>query len=159
MLVLCIIVTCFICIIYHYYTFSGTNLLTRCHSASSCFLLFLVPEKLFGQYSRNSTKQKPNLLFFRGTHGARRASQGEAHGLLPMGRRGQEGGGAAIWGDRGAHTTWWRGRGPTRAWVWFGHLGALLRLSFGLRDGAGKIRTWPFVSCNSENIRRSTFLE
>ena len=81
MLVLCIIVTCFICIIYHYYTFSGTNLLTRCHSASSCFLLFLVPEKLFGQYSRNSTKQKPNLLFFRGTHGARRASQGEAHGL------------------------------------------------------------------------------
>ena len=37
MLVLCTIVTCFICIIYHYYTFSGTNLLTRCHSASSLF--------------------------------------------------------------------------------------------------------------------------
>ena len=103
MLVLCIIVTCFICIIYHYYAFSGTNLLTRCHSASSCFLLFLVSEKLFCKYSRNSTKQKPNLLFFRGTHGARRASQGEAHGLLPMGRRGQEGGGAAIWGGPLGH--------------------------------------------------------
>ena len=37
MLVLCIIVTCFICIIYHFYAFSGTNLLTRCHSASSLF--------------------------------------------------------------------------------------------------------------------------
>ena len=97
MLVLCIIVTCFICIIYHYYTFSGTNLLTRCHSVSSCFLLFLVPEKLFGQYSRNSTKQKPNLLFFRGTHGARRASQGEAHGLQTTSWCGWKGGGASRW--------------------------------------------------------------
>jgi hypothetical protein len=25
---------------WHFYAFSGTNLLTRCHSASSCFLLF-----------------------------------------------------------------------------------------------------------------------
>ena len=50
----------------------------------------LVPEKLFGQYSRNSTKQKPNLLFFRGIHGARWASQGEAHGLHLIGSRGQE---------------------------------------------------------------------
>src|SRR3954466_14822643 len=33
-----------ICFVYtsrHFYAFSGTNLLTRCHSASSCFLLFL----------------------------------------------------------------------------------------------------------------------
>ena len=47
--------------------------------------------------------------------------------------------------------TSWRGRRGGRAARWFGHLG--------LRDDAGKIRTWPFVSCNSENIRRSTFLE
>ena len=60
---------------------------------------------------------------------------------------------------RGAQTTWWRGRGPTRAGVWFGHLGALLRLSFGLRECVGKIGTWPFVSCNSENISRSNFLK
>ena len=60
---------------------------------------------------------------------------------------------------RGAQTTWWRGKGAHRAEVWFGHLGALLRLSFGLRDGAGKIGTWPFVSCNSENISRSNFLK
>ena len=60
---------------------------------------------------------------------------------------------------RGAQTTRWRGWAHCRAWVWFGHLGALLRLSFGLRDGAGKIGTWPFVSCNSKNIHRSTFLK
>ena len=49
-------------------------------------------------------------------------------------------------GPRGAHTIGRRGQGAHRAGVWFGHLGALLRLSFGLRDGAGKIGTWPFVS-------------
>src|SRR3954470_22101162 len=29
------------CIFIQYLAFSGTNLFTRCHSASSCFLLFL----------------------------------------------------------------------------------------------------------------------
>ena len=32
------ILTCFRYILCHFYTFSGTNLLTRCRSASSCFL-------------------------------------------------------------------------------------------------------------------------
>ena len=31
------IVTCFGCTLYYFYTFSGTNLLTRCQSASSVF--------------------------------------------------------------------------------------------------------------------------
>ena len=60
---------------------------------------------------------------------------------------------------RGAQTTGRRGWAHCRAASWFGHLVALLRLSFGLRDGAGKIGTWPFVSCNSENISRSNFLK
>ena len=60
---------------------------------------------------------------------------------------------------RGAQTTPRRGCGPSRAYWWFGHLVALLRLSFGLRVRAGKIGTWPFVSCNSENISRSNFLK
>ena len=60
---------------------------------------------------------------------------------------------------RGAQTTWRRGWAHCRAWVWFGHLVALLRLSFGLRVRVGKIGTWPFVSCNSENISRSNFLK
>ena len=48
---------------YTFYAFSGTNLLTRCHSASSCFLLFLVSENLHRKYSRNWTGQKPKFLF------------------------------------------------------------------------------------------------
>jgi hypothetical protein len=31
---------------WRFYAFSGTNLLTRCHSASSCFLLFLCFRKV-----------------------------------------------------------------------------------------------------------------
>src|SRR4051794_18893649 len=38
--------TCFTCIFIQYLAFSGTNLLTRCHSASSCFLLFLYFRKV-----------------------------------------------------------------------------------------------------------------
>jgi len=60
---------------------------------------------------------------------------------------------------RGAQTTGWRGRRWGRAARWFGHLVAPLRLSFGLRVRVGKIGTWPFVSCNSENISRSNFLK
>ena len=41
-----------------FYAFSKTNILTRCHSASSCFLLFLVSEILHRKYSRNWTCQK-----------------------------------------------------------------------------------------------------
>ena len=40
------IVTCFAYTSYHFYTFFGTNLLTRCHSVSSCFLLFLYSRKV-----------------------------------------------------------------------------------------------------------------
>jgi len=60
---------------------------------------------------------------------------------------------------RGAQTTGRRGWAHYRATWWFGHLVASLRLSFGLRVRAGKIGTWPFVSCNSENISRSNFLK
>ncbi len=60
---------------------------------------------------------------------------------------------------RGAQTTGRRGWAHCRATMWFGHLVAHLRLSFGLRVRAGKIGTWPFVSCNSENISRSNFLK
>ena len=35
--VIILIATCFGCTLYHFYAFSGTNLLTRCHSASSLF--------------------------------------------------------------------------------------------------------------------------
>jgi hypothetical protein len=41
MLVFTPIALCFVYTLWHSYAFSGTNLLTRCHSVSSCFLLFL----------------------------------------------------------------------------------------------------------------------
>ena len=47
----------------HIRAFSGTNLLTRCRSASCCFLLFLVSEILVTKYSRNWTKSTPRVLF------------------------------------------------------------------------------------------------
>src|SRR3954465_6070735 len=37
---------CFMCIFIQYLAFLGTNLLTRCHNASSCFLLFLYFRKV-----------------------------------------------------------------------------------------------------------------
>jgi hypothetical protein len=40
------IALCFVYTLWHFYAFSGTNLLTRCHSASSCFLLFLCFRKV-----------------------------------------------------------------------------------------------------------------
>ena len=55
--------TCFVHTLWWFYAFSGTNLLTRCRSASSCFLLFLVSEILVRKYSRNWTKSKPRGLF------------------------------------------------------------------------------------------------
>jgi hypothetical protein len=69
---------------WRFYAFSGTNLLTRCHSASSLFFCsFCVSEKLHRKYSRNWTKQKSNLLFFPKGHEVRRwdggGPRGQAH--------------------------------------------------------------------------------
>jgi hypothetical protein len=35
------IALCFVYTSWHFYAFSGNNLLTRCHGVGSCFLLFL----------------------------------------------------------------------------------------------------------------------
>jgi hypothetical protein len=47
---------------WNFYAFSGTNLLTSRHRASSLFST--VSEKLHRKYSRNWTKQKPNVEKF-----------------------------------------------------------------------------------------------
>ena len=60
---------------------------------------------------------------------------------------------------RGSLPIRWRGQGPTLTEVWGGRLGAPLRLSFGLRERVRKIGTLAFVSSNSENISRTTFLK
>ena len=59
----------------------------------------------------------------------------------------------------GPHTTSRRARGGTRAAKWCGGSTAPLRLSFGLRVRVGKIGTWVFIPCNSENISCVTFLK
>jgi hypothetical protein len=78
-----------ICLVFRYtswrfYAISGTNLLTRSHSASSLFSsCFCVSEKLHRKYSRNWTKQVRKLLIFpdggRGPKGSRRGARGWPH--------------------------------------------------------------------------------
>src|SRR5215218_4886702 len=96
------ILECFIHTLQHYYTFSGTNLLTRCRSASCCFLLFLVSEILVRKnilgIGRN---QRPGSYFST---------------KLPEDRRDNE------VGPRGGQTTGRRGPGPGRAALWSGPL-------------------------------------
>ena len=101
-----------------FYAFSGTNLLTRCHSASSCFLLFLVSEKLHRKYSRNWTKQIAKFLISRDEDEVR--------------RRGKV-------GPQGGHTMPRRGSHLGRVEPMCGALMALLRLSFGIQVPSDKI--------------------
>jgi hypothetical protein len=54
------IALCFVYTSWHFYAFSGTNLLIRCHRASSCFLLFLcfrkVAQKIFSELDKIKAK-------------------------------------------------------------------------------------------------------
>ena len=111
---------CFISLHCTFYAFSGTNLLTRCRSVSSCFLLFLVSEKLYRKYSRNGTGQKLKFLFYRREDGDRRAVEDE---------------------PRGGHTRPRRVLGLARAWGWCRSPVAPLRLSFWLPSTSDKIWT------------------
>src|SRR5215217_9560218 len=86
--------TCYMHTLCHICAFYGTNLLARCRSASSCFLLFLVSEILVTKYSRNRTKSPPRFLFFpeasraperdeRGARGAPHHTPARARGGAP----------------------------------------------------------------------------
>ena len=104
MLVLCQLLHVLFTLYIIFMHFSGTNLLTRCHSASSCFLLFSVSEKYLRKYSRNWTGQKAAVLEFRELLGARRRPPG---------------------GPWAGHTLGWRGSHPWRATMWCGAHGTL----------------------------------
>ena len=98
------IATCFASTLCHFYTFSGTNLLTRCRSASSCFLLFLYSRKASQEIFSELDETLREVLF----------CQKEPDGAKTQRRRptGQP------------HAT--RARPPLcRALVWCGPLGAL----------------------------------
>jgi hypothetical protein len=59
-----LIALCFVYTSWHFYAFYRTNLLTRWHSASSCFLLFLyfrkVVQEIFSEL--DETKAKPPIF-------------------------------------------------------------------------------------------------
>ena len=81
------IATCFASTLYHFYTFFGTNLLTRCRSASSCFLLFLYSRKASLEIFSELDETTRGCLFFQNTpDGAkeqqRRATRGSAAAAL-----------------------------------------------------------------------------
>jgi hypothetical protein len=58
------IALCFVYTSWHFYAFSGTNLLTRCHSASSCFLLFFYSRYLPKEIFLELDETKPEVPIF-----------------------------------------------------------------------------------------------
>jgi hypothetical protein len=69
------IVLCFVYTSWHFYVFSGTNLLTRSHSASSCFLLFfysiLLLKEIFSELDETKVKVPIFLTCSRSLNGRR----------------------------------------------------------------------------------------
>src|SRR3954447_25859061 len=77
------ITLCFTGTSWCFYGFSATNILTRCHSASSCFLLFLVPGELKNKYSPNWKRKLFYEVLHRKTPEARRGAAGGHRGPTP----------------------------------------------------------------------------
>src|SRR3954468_10555694 len=94
-----------------FYGFSTTNILTRCHSASFCFLLFLIPEKSQNKYSRNRQRK----LFYEVSYRKTPETRGGPPGVAWLG-----------------HTPPPRGQGPRRPWGGGGPPGPLPAPSFRL---------------------------
>jgi hypothetical protein len=95
------IALCFVYTSWYFYAFSGTNLLTRCHSASSCFLLFLYFRKVIHEIflELDETKAKVPILLSRTwsrKQRRRRARRQPHHGVarLPWPRQ------ALVWAPR-----------------------------------------------------------
>jgi hypothetical protein len=94
------IALCFVYTSWRFYAFSRTNLLTICHSASSCFLLFLCFRKVTQEIFSELDKTKPEVPIFPTWDGVQSRDGG---------------------GPGGSHTTWWRAP-SSRARVWCGPL-------------------------------------
>ena len=95
------IATCFASTLYHFYTFLGTNLLTRCRSVSSCFLLFLYSRKasleIFSELDETWTKPPIFPTRTRSPKERRRGATRQPHhgaARAPLPRRG------VVWGPR-----------------------------------------------------------
>jgi hypothetical protein len=84
---------CFVYTLWCFYAFSGTNLLTRCHSASSYFLLFLcfrkVTQEIFSELDETKAGVPNYLTRRRSPKESRRQTRGRPHLLVaraPLGR-------------------------------------------------------------------------
>ena len=102
--VIMLIATCFGCTLYYFYAFSGTNLLTRCQSASSVFPAVFGFRKF---YTENIVKIGGNL--FLRTYNIGKLPESEDHlgggprGPHPMGARPRVGPRPArVWGPGGS---------------------------------------------------------
>jgi hypothetical protein len=76
--------SCFVYTSWRFYAFSGTNLLTRCHSASFLFSAIFVFQKSYtGNILGIGQNKKPKLLFFphegRRPNESRRGARGQPH--------------------------------------------------------------------------------
>jgi hypothetical protein len=85
MLVFTPIDLCFVYTLWHFYAFSRTNLLTRCHSASSCFLLFLYIRKVTQEIFSELDETKPEVPIFPDTKMESKAETEEGQGLATLG--------------------------------------------------------------------------
>jgi hypothetical protein len=77
------IALCFVYTLWHFYSFSGTNLLTRCHSASSCFLLFFysrfLPKEIFLELDETKAEVSILLTQRQSPKGRRRRAMRQPH--------------------------------------------------------------------------------
>jgi hypothetical protein len=83
MLVLHKFALCFVYTLWHFYAFYGTNLLTRCHSASSYFLLFLCfrngTHEIFSELDETKAKVPIYLKGRRSPEERRSRTRGRPH--------------------------------------------------------------------------------
>jgi hypothetical protein len=113
MLHACLYTICFVfCYtLWHFYVFSRTNPLMRCHSVSSLFLMFLCFRKATQEILSELDETKAKIPIFPKRHGVQSRDGG-----VPEGGR----------------TTPWRGPPPSRTGVWCGPLAHTLTPPFRL---------------------------
>jgi hypothetical protein len=77
---------CFVYTSWCFYAFSRTNLLTRCHSASSCFLLFLcfknVTQEIFLKLDQTKAKVPNYMTWRRSPKESQRWTKGQPHHVV-----------------------------------------------------------------------------
>src|SRR3954452_6816921 len=95
--------TCFMCTLIQYLAFLGTNLLTRYHSDSSCFIIFLYFRKVLQEIFSELHGTKTQHLIIPSRSHSQKGDEVGPRGGQTLGRRGPRPGRA------------WRVSGPTRS--------------------------------------------